>query len=205
MHDLTARQAAVLEFIRGYATEHGMPPTRAEIVAGFGFASPNAAQAHLRALARRGALALTPGSSRGIRLLGDPGTATLPLVGRVAAGAPILAQQHIESHHPVSPTLFSPRADYLLRVAGDSMIGVGILPQDLLAVHKANEARNGQIVVARLDDEVTVKRFHRRGRRVTLTAANPAYPAIEVNLAREALAIEGLAVGVIRQTVAGPL
>lgn len=200
MLELTERQAAVLAFVRAYIFERGMPPTRAEIVAHFGYASPNAAQAHLRALARRGAIELSAATSRGIRLLpGVDAAGTLPLIGRVAAGAPMLAVEHVETRYQVDASLFSPRADYLLRVRGDSMTGAGINDHDLLAVHATRQARNGQIVVARLDDEVTVKRLQRRGRRLRLLAANPDYEPIAVDLKRQQITIEGLAVGVIRQ------
>jgi repressor LexA len=189
--------------IRDRLAGRGLPPTRAEIAAHFGFRSPKAAEDHLRALARAGVIELLPGTSRGIRLLdtapaaGAP-EARLPLVGRVAAGAPVLAIEHIEDEYRVDPRLFRPRADYLLRVAGESMIDAGIFDGDLLAVQRTLDAANGQIVVARLEDEVTVKRFRRRGSQVTLLPANPAFDPIRVDLAREALTIEGVMVGVIR-------
>ncbi len=195
MSDLTPRQAEILEMIRESIAEYGSPPTRAEIAEAFGFRSPNAAEDHLRALARKGYIELLPGSSRGIRLLEDMG---IPVVGRVAAGSPILAEEHIEDYYEMSPDVFHPRADYFLRVRGESMRDAGILNGDLLAVHQTAEARNGQIVVARLDDEVTVKRFRRRGNRVQLLPENPDYEPIEVDLREQPLAIEGLAVGILR-------
>ncbi len=192
--NLTARQAEILELIRQYTAEAGHPPTRAEIARHLGFSSVNAADAHLRALQRKGALDLVPGASRGIRLK-DVG---LPLVGRVAAGQPILAEENIEARYPLDPTLFHPRADYLLRVHGMSMRDAGILDGDLLAVHRVNEASNGQIVVARLDNEVTVKRWQRRGHQVRLLPENSDFKPIEVDLRRDALTIEGISVGLIR-------
>ena len=195
MSDLTPRQAEILEMIRESIAEYGSPPTRAEIAEAFGFRSPNAAEDHLRALARKGYIELLPGSSRGIRLLEDMG---IPVIGRVAAGSPILAEEHIEDYYEMSPDVFHPRADYFLRVRGESMRDAGILNGDLLAVHQTAEARNGQIVVARLDDEVTVKRFRRRGNRVQLLPENPDYEPIEVDLREQPLAIEGLAVGILR-------
>jgi repressor LexA len=200
--DLTPRQSQILELIRNHIRDTGFPPTRAEIAAAFGFRSANAAEDHLRALARRGAIELTPGSSRAIRLVTDgPGDETLPVVGRVAAGSPILAEAHIEDHYRVAPDLFRPRAAYLLRVRGSSMRDVGILDGDLLAVHPTPEAADRQIVVARLGDEVTVKRLRRHANwthRVDLVAENPAFPTIQVDLRLQTLTIEGLAVGVLR-------
>lgn len=195
MSDLTPRQAEILDLIRASIAERGSPPTRAEIAEAFGFRSPNAAEEHLKALARKGVIELLPGSSRGIRLLEEAG---LPVVGKVSAGAPILAEQHIDAHYEVDPRVFQPRADYLLRVRGMSMRDAGILDGDLLAVHRTREARNGQVVVARVDDEVTVKRFQRRGDRVQLLAENPDYQPIIVDLRRQTLVIEGLGVGVLR-------
>lgn len=205
--DLTPKQARVLAFIRQHSARHGMPPTRAEIAAGLGFASANAAQAHLKALARRGAIEMVPGASRGIRLPGEPppeedaAVVQLPIVGRVAAGAPMLAVEHIESRQRLPATLFPQRPDYLLRVRGASMSEVGILDGDLLAVHATTEAPDGSIAVVRVEDEVTVKRLRRRGHRLTLEPANTAYPPIEVDLRRQSAVIEGVAVGVIRQRV----
>lgn len=196
MQSLTRRQAEVLDVIRSHIADTGYPPTRADIASELGFRSANAAEEHLKALARKGAIEVIPGTSRGIRLPGGNG---LPIVGRVAAGNPLLAVEHIEDTCDVPPSLFSPRADFLLRVRGDSMTGVGILDGDLLAVHKTTEARDGQIVVARIEDEVTVKRLQRPRRdQVLLLPENDDYEPIEVDLRRQELVIEGLSVGVIR-------
>lgn len=189
---LTPRQREILDFIRNSLDVLGAPPTRAEIANAFGFASANAAEEHLKALAKKGNIILEPGSARGIRLVEQLG---LPLIGSVAAGSPILAVENQRSRVQMDAALFSPRADYLLQVRGNSMSGVGILDGDLLAVHKTSEARDGQIVVARLADEVTVKRLSRRGGKIELLAENPDYPAIPVD---DTLVIEGLAVGLIR-------
>ncbi len=194
--ELTARQTEILRLIRDRIEENGMPPTRAEIATEFGFSSPNAAESHLRALARKGAIELIPGSSRGIRLKEVPGG--LPVVGRVAAGHPILATEHIETSYRIDPQLFRPRADYLLRVKGMSMQGAGILDGDLLVVHRTPEARDGQIVVARLGDEVTVKRLKRKGRQILLLPENPAFEAIKVSASQDNFAIEGIGVGILR-------
>lgn len=198
-HQLTPRQQEVLDLIRRHIDETGYPPTRADIAAELGFRSANAAEEHLRALARKGAIEIIKGTSRGIRLPEDAMAAGLPVIGRVAAGSPILSEQHIDRHADVRPELFTPRADYLLTVTGDSMIEAGILDGDLLAVHRQTEARNGQIVVARVEDEVTVKTFQRDGHRVTLLPANRDYVPIEVDLRHQACTIEGLSVGIIRQ------
>ena len=195
MESLTPRQTQVLDLIRQFMAEQGYPPTRAEIATALGFRSANAAEEHLKALARKGVVELFPGASRGIRLTEPDG---LPVVGRVAAGSPILAEEHIEDHYPLDAGLFHPRAHYLLRVRGLSMRDAGILDGDLLAVHSTREARNGQIVVARLDDEVTVKRFRRRGQRVQLLPENPDFDPIEVDLRHQPLVIEGLGVGILR-------
>ena len=195
MNTLTDRQIEILELIRRRLADSGHPPTRAEIAQELGFRSPNAAEEHLKALARKGVIELVPGASRGIRLVNEG----LPVVGRVAAGNPILAEEQIEAHYQVDPRLFQPRADYLLRVRGQSMRDAGILNGDLLAVHRAPQAANGQIVVARLDNEVTVKRFQRRGQLVQLLPENPEFEPIEVDLRRAPLVIEGIGVGVIRQ------
>ena len=196
MQSLTRRQAEVLDVIRSHIADTGYPPTRADIAAELGFRSANAAEEHLKALARKGAIEVIPGTSRGIRLPGGNG---LPIIGRVAAGSPLLAVEHIEDTCDVPPSLFSPRADFLLRVRGDSMTGAGILDGDLLAVHKTAEARDGQIVVARIEDEVTVKRLQRPRRdQVLLLPENEDYDPIEVDLRRQELVIEGLSVGVIR-------
>jgi repressor LexA len=201
MLKLTPRQAEILAFIKRCLDDNGFPPTRAEIAQELGFKSPNAAEEHLKALARKGAIEMTPGASRGIRIPGSEARndASLPVVGRVAAGAPILAQEHIEESCKINPGFFHPRADYLLRVQGMSMRDVGILDGDLLAVHTCREARNGQIVVARIGDEVTVKRFQRDGNKVFLVAENPDFAPIEVDLKDQDLVIEGLSVGVIRR------
>lgn len=197
MSDLTPRQAEILELIRDSIESQGMPPTRAEIAQELGFKSANAAEGHLRALARKGVLELLPGSSRGIRLIEEHGPG-LPIVGRVAAGHPILAQQNVETHVPLDPSMFKPKAHYLLRVQGMSMRDAGILDGDLLAVHRSPDIRNGQIVVARLDDEVTVKRFRQRGGKVWLLPENPDFEPIIVDLSHQHLVIEGVGVGVIR-------
>ena len=192
---LTPRQAQILELIRQYISERGYPPTRAEICEELGFRSPNAAEEHLRALARKGAIEIQSGTSRGIQLVEPMG---LPVVGRVAAGEPILAQEHIEDHYEIDPAIFHPRADYLLRVKGLSMRDAGILDGDLLAVSSSTEANNGQVVVARLEDEVTVKRFRRRGYQVQLLPENPDFQPIHVDVRKQPLVIEGIAVGIIR-------
>ena len=194
MEPLTSRQAKILQVVKTAIEESGYPPTRAEICRAMGFSSPNAAEKHLRTLERKGAIAID-GSHRGIRLKTDPG---LPLIGRVAAGSPILAEANVQARYRVDPALFKPRADYLLKVRGLSMRDAGILDGDLLAVHATHEARSGQIVVARLHDEVTVKRYKRTGSRVQLLPENPDFKIIEVDPRRDALAIEGVAVGVIR-------
>ena len=202
---LTARQKQVLNFISEFIEKHKFPPTRLELSAHFGFRSPNAAEAHLRALEKKSVIGIERGTARGIALLPLaaeelPLSANmpLPLVGRVAAGSPILAQENIEDQYRVDPSLFSRKPHYLLRVEGMSMQDAGILDGDLLAVHRTPEARNGQIVVARVDDEVTVKRFRRRGFLVQLVPENIDFVPIEVDLRRQELAIEGLGVGVIR-------
>jgi repressor LexA len=198
---LTSRQRQILEWIASYIEANAMPPTRAEIAAGLGFSTPSSAEDHLRALARKGALELLPGSSRGLRLKRTPGIpiqGTLPLVGKVAAGSPILAVENVEAQYRIDPQLFAPRADYLLRVRGISMKDAGILDGDLLAVHRTPEARPGQIVVARVDDEVTVKRYRRRGREIVLLPENPAFEPIVVDPRATPFAIEGIAVGLIR-------
>jgi repressor LexA len=204
---LTKRQQEIFNFICSSMRRHGYPPTRAEISRRFGFRSANAAEDHLRALARKGVIELQGGISRGIRLLQPLVTAvqtrtdlvsSLPLVGRVAAGSPILASENVEEHIALDPSLFRPRPDYLLRVQGMSMRDAGILDGDLLAVHRTPEASNRQIVVARVDDEVTVKRFFKRGNQVSLLPENQDFQPIEIDLAQQELMIEGLGVGVIR-------
>ena len=204
MDALTDRQAEILRLVRELTEVSGYPPTRAEIAQKMGFRSVNAAEQHLRALEKKGAIEIASGASRGIRVRdGRIGSRSarlleLPVIGRVAAGAPILAEENLQGHYQVDPNLFTPRADYLLRVRGLSMRDAGILEGDLLAVHRTAEARSGQIVVARLGDEVTVKRLRRRGHAVSLEAENPEFEPIELDLRRDALAIEGIAVGVIR-------
>jgi repressor LexA len=207
---LTERQQQILDLIRQAVASTGFPPTRAEIAQTLGFRSPNAAEDHLKALARKGAIELTAGASRGIRLkdagaqgsqpmLPLPSLAqlVLPLVGRVAAGSPILAAEHVERDVGVDPGLFAQRPDYLLKVRGMSMRDVGILDGDLLAVKKATDARDGQIVVARIDEDVTVKRLHRKGGRIQLLAENPDFEPIVVQPGQD-FALEGIAVGLIR-------
>ena len=204
MDELTERQSEILKLIRELTEVSGYPPTRAEIAERMGFRSVNAAEQHLRALERKGAIEIASGASRGIRVReGRAGSRLgrlleLPVVGRVAAGSPILAEEHLQGRYQVDPNLFTPRADYLLRVRGMSMRDAGILEGDLLAVHRTQEARTGQVVVARLADEVTVKRFRRRGHAVQLLPENPDFEPIEVDLRNEVLVIEGIAVGVIR-------
>jgi len=195
MKELTSQQHKILQFIRQAIEATGFPPTRAEIARALAFRSPNAAESHLRALERKGVIEIMQGAARGIRLAKGPG---IPLIGRVAAGSPILAEEHVERHYQFDSSLFKPRADYLLRVRGMSMRDVGILDGDLLAVHRTADARSGQIVVARVHDEVTVKRLRRRGAVVELLPENPEFEPIVVDTRREPLAIEGIAVGVIR-------
>jgi len=199
MRELTPRQKQILELIQDFIYETGMPPTRAEIAAALGFKSANAAEEHLRALQRKGVLDLVPGASRGIQLkdsLRDQ--MGLPLVGQVAAGSPILAEEHIETHYRIDPQLFNPKPHYLLRVQGMSMKNAGILDGDLVAVHRTPEVRSRQIIVARLDDEVTVKRYRQNGSLVSLLPENDDFEPIEVDLKKQSLVIEGVVVGVIR-------
>ncbi len=220
MIKLTARQEQILALIRDAIDTTGFPPTRAEIASELGFRSANAAEEHLQALARKGAIEISPGTSRGIRLLDRPadgiarprrfGAAqlalphpelmqfALPLVGRVAAGSPILAEEHISATYQVDPALFTARPDYLLKVRGMSMRDAGIMDGDLLAVKKADSARDGQIVVARLDDDVTVKRFRRNGGVIELLPENPDFDTIRVEPGKHEFALEGLAVGLLR-------
>ncbi|EHD23220.1 MULTISPECIES: transcriptional repressor LexA [Brenneria] len=197
MKALTARQQQVYDLIRDHLAQTGMPPTRAEIAQQLGFRSPNAAEEHLKALARKGVIEMVSGASRGIRLLMEE-EAGIPLIGRVAAGEPLLAQQHIECHYQVDPSMFKPSADFLLRVSGMSMKDIGIMDGDLLAVHKTQDVRNGQVVVARIEDEVTVKRLKKQGSIVHLLAENEEFSPIVVDLRQQNFSIEGLAVGVIR-------
>ncbi|MDY6945847.1 MAG: transcriptional repressor LexA [Pseudomonadota bacterium] len=222
MPDLTRKQLEVLAFIRRFMASDGLPPTRGEIAEGLGLRNRQGIDQHLRALQSKGALELVPGISRGIRLREDFSSAadgatelhsqratsralvaSLPLLGRIAAGAPILAAAHIEEQVNIAASLFKPHADFLLRVRGDSMKDADILDRDLLAVHQTSQARNGQIVVARLvdADEATVKYYRRQGHMVWLEPANAAYRPIEIDLREQALSIEGLAVGVIRTSL----
>lgn len=216
MLKLTARQEQILTLIREAIENTGFPPTRAEIAAELGFRSANAAEEHLQALARKGAIEISPGTSRGIRLLDmhnengrtsgahlglyHPATLqiSLPLVGRVAAGSPILAQEHVQATYNVDPTMFTNRPDYLLKVRGMSMRDAGIIDGDLLAVKKTTEARNNQIIVARLGDDVTVKRYRRTGEVIELLPENPDFRVIKIGPDREDFSIEGLAVGLVR-------
>lgn len=208
MQALTEKQRRVFEFIRDTIADRHTPPTRAEIADALGFASANAAQAHLRTLANKGVIELDARRSRSIRILcadDEPvepvadDALTLAVVGRVAAGAPILAVEHVERHCRVDPALFSARPDYMLRVTGDSMIDAGIHDGDLLAVKNAHDVLPGDIGVFRWDDEVTVKRFAREGHIARLKAANVNYPDIVIDTRRESLSLEGLAVGVVRR------
>jgi len=218
MIKLTARQEQILNLIREAIDNTGFPPTRAEIAAELGFRSANAAEEHLQALARKGAIEISPGTSRGIRLrdMGTDGSGrragarqmalphpalmqlSLPLVGRVAAGSPILAQEHIEATYAVDPSLFSAKPDFLLKVRGLSMRDAGILDGDLLAVKKVDNAKNGQIVIARLGDEVTVKRYRKTGSLIELLPENPDFQPIRVEPEKDEFALEGLAVGLLR-------
>ena len=203
MKPLTARQQEVFELIKAKIDDTGMPPTRAEIARELGFRSANAAEEHLKALARKQVIEIIPGASRGIRILlqeAENEDLGVPLIGQVAAGEPILAQEHVESHYQVDPGMFKPQADFLLRVNGESMKNIGIMDGDLLAVHKTQDVRDGQVVVARVDDDVTVKRLERKGSMVFLHAENEEFSPIEVDLTSQSLSIEGLAVGVIRST-----
>ncbi|ACD16180.1 MULTISPECIES: transcriptional repressor LexA [Paraburkholderia] len=212
MTKLTARQQQVFDLIRRAIERTGFPPTRAEIAAELGFSSANSAEEHLRALARKGVIELAAGASRGIRLLAGPEDSphqftlphasimqlSLPLIGRVAAGSPILAQEHISQHYACDPALFSSKPDYLLKVRGLSMRDAGIFDGDLLAVQKRSEAKDGQIIIARLGDDVTVKRLKRRPNGLELIAENPDYENIFVETGSAEFALEGIAVGLIR-------
>ncbi len=199
MIKLTPRQSEVLALIKTAIEGTGYPPTRAEIARELGFKSANAAEEHLKALARKGAIEMIAGASRGIRLPENKGT---PIVGQVAAGNPILAEEHIEDYCDMPTSFFSPHADYFLRVRGDSMIEAGILDEDLLAVHRCSNAENGEIIVARIDDEVTVKRLKRTRSKnqLLLLPENQDYSPIEVDLRCQDFAIEGLSVGVVRRS-----
>lgn len=202
MRPLTARQQEVLSLLKRHLETTGMPPTRAEISRELGFKSPNAAEEHLKALARKGAIEIIAGASRGIRILDDSANDEpegLPLVGQVAAGEPILAEQHIEATYRVDASMFKPQADFLLKVHGQSMKNIGILDGDLLAVHSTKDVRNGQVIVARIEDEVTVKRLEKKGNVIYLHAENEEFSPIVVNLEeQENFEIEGIAVGIIR-------
>ena len=212
MIKLTARQQQILDLIREAIENTGFPPTRAEIANELGFKSANAAEEHLQALARKGAIEISPGTSRGIRLIGasvleaPPAlpvpaallTMSLPLVGRVAAGSPILAQEHVEATYNVDPAMFSSKPDFLLKVRGESMRDIGIMDGDLLAVKKVDSAKNGQIVVARIGNEVTVKRYRKTGSLVELLPENPDFKIIQVDPGSDDFALEGLAVGLMR-------
>lgn len=199
MIKLTARQEQVLGIIKRYIDDTGYPPTRAEIAQELGFKSANAAEEHLKALARKGAIEMVAGASRGIRLPEE--ISGVPIVGRVAAGNPVLATENIEDYCNVPAEFFNPPADYFLRVTGESMKDIGIMDGDLLAVHKTEQARNGDVVVARIDEEVTVKRFQRDGGNhvVELWPENKEFDVIKVDLREESFNIEGLSVGVIRR------
>jgi len=199
MRPLTPRQTQILEMVQDFIAETGMPPTRAEIARELGFKSANAAEEHLRALQKKGVLELVPGASRGIQLKDSLREQIgLPLVGRVAAGSPILAEEHIETHYRIDPQLFNPKPHYLLRVYGMSMKNAGILDGDLVAVHRTPEVRSRQIIVARIDDEVTVKRYRQNGSLVELLPENDEFETIHIDLAKQAMVIEGVVVGVIR-------
>jgi repressor LexA len=207
MKALTDRQKELIDIIKEFLESQGMPPTIEEIRQAMGLRSPNGVRDHLRALERKGVLELVPGTSRGIRLLGpylervelDRSSYTLPIIGRVAAGNPILAEQHIEDHRQLDTALFPRQADYLLRVVGTSMKDIGIYEGDLLAVCKTDQVRDGQIVVARVDDEVTVKRFRQKGSTAFLQPENKDFQTIEVDLRRDAFEIEGVVIGVVRE------
>ena len=202
MAQLTPRQSQILNMIQEFIADSGMPPTRAEIARELGFKSANAAEDHLRALKRKGVIDLIPGASRGIQLkdsLRDQ--LGLPLVGRVAAGSPILAEEHIETHYKMDPALFNPKPHYLLRVQGMSMKDAGILDGDLVAVHRTPEVRSRQIVVARVEDEVTVKRYRQEGTTVWLLPENEEFEPIKVDLNEQSMVIEGVVVGVIRDGI----
>lgn len=199
---LTHRQAEILQAIRSHIAEHGRPPSQPELARALGIASTNGVFKHLAALERKGAIGRDAGLARGIRLKDEGG---LPLVGRVAAGSPVLAIENVLGRYPVDPDLFRPRADYLLQVRGLSMRDEGILDGDWLVVHRTSEARSGQLVVARLGDDVTVKRLRLRGRKAELIPANPDFQTLHVDLDRQSLDIEGVAVGVIRNLSALPL
>jgi len=198
MEKLTVRQSEILDVIKASIKETGFPPTRAEIAETFGFRSPNAAEDHLRALERKGYITILPGSSRGIQVTELPEDQGIPVVGRVAAGHPMLAEEYIETRIAIESSFFQPPANYFLRVRGLSMKDAGILEDDLLAVHTTDRVRKGQIVVARLTDEVTVKRYEKKGNIVYLHPENPDFETIVVDTKKQPLTIEGIAVGIIR-------
>ena len=202
MHNLTSRQQQILFLIQGAIKETGIPPTRAEIAEALGFRSVNAAEEHLRALERKGVIELLPGTSRGIKLKDAIREQFgLPLVGRVAAGEPILAEEHIEARYQIDPAIFDAEPHFLLRVQGMSMRDAGILDGDLVAVHRSSEVRNRQIIVARLENEVTVKRYRQEGHQVWLIPENSDFEPIEIDLRDEPMTIEGIVVGVVRNAV----
>ena len=202
MRQLTPRQKEILHMIQEFIADYGMPPTRADIARELGFKSANAAEEHLRALQKKGVLDLVPGASRGIQLKDSLREQMgLPLVGRVAAGSPILAEEHIETHYKIDPALFNPKPHYLLRVHGMSMRDAGILDGDLVAVHRTPEVRSRQIVVARVGDEVTVKRYRQEGSLVWLLPENEEFEPIQVDLNEQTMVIEGVVVGVIRNGI----
>ena len=202
MRQLTPRQKEILHMIQEFIADYGMPPTRADIARELGFKSANAAEEHLRALQKKGVLELIPGASRGIQLKDSLREQMgLPLVGRVAAGSPILAEEHIETHYKIDPALFNPKPHYLLRVHGMSMRDAGILDGDLVAVHRTPEVRSRQIVVARVGDEVTVKRYRQEGSVVWLLPENEEFEPIQVDLNEQTMIIEGVVVGVIRNNI----
>ena len=204
MKELTKRQSEVLSIVKKCIEQTGMPPTRIELAKKLGVKSANAAEEHLKALAKKGVIEILKGTSRGIRIIATEADDNnveeigLPLIGQVAAGEPILAAQHVESHYKVDPALFHPQADFLLRVQGESMKNIGIMDGDLLAVHKTKNINNGQVVVARIEDDVTVKRFYQEGQKITLKAENELFSPINVDLEFQSFDIEGIAVGVIR-------
>jgi repressor LexA len=206
MSDLTSRQTQILRLIQRFIAESGMPPTRAEIARELGFRSPNAAEEHLRALARKGVIALVPGTSRGIQLKDTMREQIgLPLIGRVAAGSPILAEENIEARLQIDPAIFQPKPHYLLKVVGMSMKDAGILDGDFVAVHRTSEVRSRQIVVARLENEVTVKRYRQEGSVVWLLPENSDFEPIRVDLKEQPMIIEGIVVGVVRRGTASGL
>ena len=198
--NLTSRQQQILDLIIDYIETTGFPPTRANIAQKFGFKSPNAAEEHLKALAKKGVIEIIPGASRGIRLIQERPKG-IPIVGRVAAGNPILAEENIEDYCEISPSFFRPKADFFLKVVGDSMKDIGILNDDWLAVHKTSSVKNGDIVVARINEEVTVKRFFKtkKNHLINLEPENSEYETIEIDLREEDFNIEGLSVGVLRR------